>query len=131
MTDTGALYTWGSGIFGQLGLGDTESRFSPSLVSGLYPPFLSLVCVLYSCLLACTHTLASSHTVLYLRTHTLAFAPTYRLHSHMLPTCMLTCLHSHTLHACTHQPYTPPTCILDNTQAEAGIKRKLASSMLA
>eukprot|EP00802_Teleaulax_amphioxeia_P007464 Tamp_07470.p1 GENE.Tamp_07470~~Tamp_07470.p1 ORF type:complete len:751 (-),score=117.76 Tamp_07470:241-2352(-) len=34
VTDTGALYTWGSGIFGQLGLGDTESRLSPSLVSG-------------------------------------------------------------------------------------------------
>lgn len=33
-TEEGALFTWGSGIFGQLGLGDTESKYWPTRVVG-------------------------------------------------------------------------------------------------
>lgn len=33
--DTGALYTWGSGLFGQLGVGGTESTNRPTKVAGL------------------------------------------------------------------------------------------------
>ncbi len=32
---TGSLYAWGWNKFGQLGLGDTEDRCSPTLVAGL------------------------------------------------------------------------------------------------
>ena len=106
MTDTGALYTWGSGIFGQLGLGDTESRLSPSLVSGLYPPFLSLVCVLYSCLLAYSHTRILSHCPLppyshpRLRTYlSLAFSHAPHVYAHMLAFTHSACLHTPALHA--------------------------------
>ncbi|XP_054818379.1 PH, RCC1 and FYVE domains-containing protein 1-like [Prosopis cineraria] len=35
LTSAGSVYTWGNGTHGQLGLGDTKDRYSPSLVEAL------------------------------------------------------------------------------------------------
>ena len=37
ITASGALYTWGAGENGRLGLGDVDDRHEPSLVEALWP----------------------------------------------------------------------------------------------
>ncbi|CAM6042599.1 unnamed protein product [Sphagnum compactum] len=43
VTESGGLYTCGDGTFGQLGLGDTETRFLPCLVEHLTSLFVTMV----------------------------------------------------------------------------------------
>lgn len=47
-TDTGSLYAFGRNDFGQLGVGDTLDKFSPTLIEGLSGRFASsLACGQY------------------------------------------------------------------------------------
>ncbi len=43
VVESGGLYTCGDGTFGQLGLGDTETRFLPCLVEHLTSLFVTMV----------------------------------------------------------------------------------------
>jgi alpha-tubulin suppressor-like RCC1 family protein len=40
LSTTGELYSWGLGFKGQLGLGDFDNKYRPTLVKNLSPSFL-------------------------------------------------------------------------------------------
>ncbi len=53
VTDTGQLYAWGSNIFGQLGLGNTESKMWPARVGGVLAGKAVAVIYVSSCCYIC------------------------------------------------------------------------------